>query len=101
MTLRSVLPALTAAVVACLLFAAPPPAAASEDEAAITTRLYPGWNMMGWVGSTTPVANLFADVPSLTRIAVWDAQAQQYRQATRTGTGQELSQIHTRTGVVA
>ena len=93
MTLRSVLPALTAAVVACLLFAAPPPAAASEDEAAITTRLYPGWNMMGWVASTTPVANLFADVPSLTRIAVWDAQAQQYRQATRTGTGQELSQI--------
>ena len=82
-------PALLAALAALLLVAglAPVPANASEgsDETAevetITTVLHPGWNMVGWVGPTTPVSELFDAIPALRTVSTWDAWVGEYRYA--------------------
>ncbi len=55
------------------------------DAASVTTLLHPGWNMVGWPGPPTPVADLFDAIPSLERVALWDAAGQRYRSRARTG----------------
>ena len=60
-------------------------AASSEPDEAdtITTVLYPGWNMVGWVGPSTPTSELFEEIPALRQVSEWDADAQAYRRAVR------------------
>ncbi len=66
----------------------------AQDEAStVTTRLYPGWNMVGWVGKTTPVADLFAAIPELQQVRGWDTEAQRFRRSTRTSTGYRMSRV--------
>ena len=64
---------------------ASPDAATSVDADAMTATLHPGWNMVGWLGPPTPVADLFDAIPSLGRVALWDAAGQRYRSRARTG----------------
>ena len=62
----------------------PPPVTADDETAAdahdstITTTLYPGWNVVGWVGPETPASELFDELPALGRIFAWDAEEQRY-----------------------
>ena len=62
--------------------AAGPRADAAEGET-VTTRLYPGWNMVGWVGPPTPVSEVFDAIPALERVSAWDARAGHYQRASR------------------
>ncbi|MXW25382.1 MAG: hypothetical protein F4Z77_03645 [Dehalococcoidia bacterium] len=86
---------LTVPFLAVLLWAAiaaPAPAEAQEPETeTITTLLYPGWNMVGWVGRPTPVRGIFEEIPELTHIYGWDTEAQRYRRSTPTSTGYRMS----------
>ncbi len=66
----------------------------AQDEApTVTTRLYPGWNMVGWVGKTTAVADLFAAIPELQQVRGWDTEAQRFRRSTRTSTGYGMGRL--------
>ncbi len=66
-------------------------AGAQEPETeTITTLLYPGWNMVGWLGRPTPVGGIFEDIPELTHIYGWDTQDQRYRRSTPTSTGYRM-----------
>ena len=38
------------------------------------TRLEPGVNLVGWVGETTPVSQLFREIPRLEAVWAWDAE---------------------------
>ena len=58
------------------------PATTSETDT-ITTVLYPGWNMAGWVGPSTPTSELFDAIPALRQVSAWDAEAQAYQHAPR------------------
>ena len=49
----------------------------------ITTVLYPGWNLVGWVEPDTPTAKLFEAIPSLRQVSSWDPEVQGYRRAHR------------------
>ena len=78
-------PLLAALAVLLLATAAGSPsrgAAASEPDT-ITTVLYPGWNMIGWLGPSTPTSELFDAIPALRQVSEWDAAAQAYRRAVR------------------
>ena len=83
--LRTLLASLVVVVVVCAAFQ-PSPVTATEEPAddagdgTITTTLYPGWNMVGWVSPETPASELFDDLPALGRIFVWDGEEQRYRQ---------------------
>ena len=61
--------------------------------ATVTTVLYPGWNMVGWVGPDTPLADLFDTVPELVQVLAWDADTGGYRRYTKTSTGQGTSPL--------
>ncbi|MYD65286.1 MAG: carboxypeptidase regulatory-like domain-containing protein [Chloroflexi bacterium] len=80
--------ALALAVVALCAALAAPPAVASEEPAeasqptTITTTLYPGWNMVGWVGPPTAPSALFEGIPMLRQLFVWSTEAQEYQRAT-------------------
>ena len=50
----------------------------AADGSTITTTLYPGWNMVGWVGPETPASELFDELPVLGRIFAWDGEEQRY-----------------------
>ena len=50
----------------------------AADDGTITTTLYPGWNMVGWVGPETPASKLFDELPALGRIFAWDGEEQHY-----------------------
>ena len=97
---RRLRPALLAALAALLLAAglAPVRANASEDSGetseaeTITTILYPGWNMVGWVGPATPTSELFDALPQLRRLSAWDAGAGSYQRAFR-GTYAQLPSL--------
>ena len=84
-------------VLAFLLWAASAPPTLTEaqepESETVTTLLYPGWNMVGWVGRTTQVARIFEDIPELTEIRGWDTRDQRYRRSTRTSTGYRMSQV--------
>ncbi|MXW23948.1 MAG: hypothetical protein F4Z96_04725, partial [Chloroflexi bacterium] len=49
----------------------------------ITTVLYPGWNLVGWVGPDTPTSDLFDAIPALRQVWAWDAEKQAYQLALR------------------
>ena len=81
-------PLLAALAVLLLATAAGSPshvAAASEpgDSETITTVLYPGWNMVGWLGPDIPVTELFDAIPELVRVSAWDTTEQRYQRRTR------------------
>ena len=84
---------LLAALAALVLCAGlgPARAAASDDSAdtsdvtTITTVLHPGWNMVGWVGPTTLVSDLYDSLPALRLVSAWNASMQQYQRLRRTG----------------
>ncbi len=100
MRARNLRPALFVALAALLLAAGLTPvrANASEDSdgapeaETITTVLHPGWNMVGWVGPKTPVADLFDELPALRRISAWDAGEGGYQRAFR-GTYAQLPSL--------
>ena len=50
-----------------------------------TTPLQPGWNLIGWMGPGTTVADLFAAIPALQVVAAWDREAVRYAWARRGG----------------
>ena len=52
------------------------------DDGTITTTLYPGWNMVGWVGPETLASELFHELPELGRIFAWDGEEQRYQRLT-------------------
>ena len=58
------------------------PAGTSEADT-ITTVLYPGWNLVGWVGPSTPTPELFDAIPALRQVSAWDAEEQAYQHAVR------------------
>ena len=60
-----------------------PPGPAADDAATIATELHPGWNLVGWIGPDTPVADLFAEVPALLQVSARDTQAGRYVRALR------------------
>ena len=84
--------------------AASPPdvAASSEPDAAdtITTALYPGWNLVGWLGPGTPTSELFDAIPALRQVSAWDAEAQAYQHVVRRRYG-DLADTHARYGALA
>ena len=61
----------------------PPAAASGTDDETITTTLYPGWNLVGWLGPTTPTSELFDAIPALSQVSAWDAESQAYQHALR------------------
>ena len=60
-----------------------PPGPAADDAATITTELHPGWNLVGWIGADTPVADLFEEIPALELVSARDAHAGHYVRARR------------------
>ena len=62
--------------------AASDPAGTSEGET-ITTVLYPGWNLVGWLGHEALVTDLFDAIPTLQQVSAWDAEDGAYRHAVR------------------
>ena len=59
---------------------------ASADEPAepqTATRLHPGVNLIGWVGETTPVSQLFREIPQLEAVWTWDAEFDEWIVAAR------------------
>ena len=83
-------PSLTALAIALALGAASaaaesPPAPAGDDSETITTELRPGWNLVGWIGPETPVAELLEEIPALEQVSARDALADRYVRARRGG----------------
>ena len=75
-----------ALVVGMVFATAPGRASAESDEApdphTITTTLYPGWNMVAWLGPEAPATDLFEAIPQLARASAWDADNQRYQRRT-------------------
>ncbi|MDE0473729.1 MAG: hypothetical protein OXI50_04170 [Gammaproteobacteria bacterium] len=87
--------AIVAAAVGVGLWASQGSASAQAPAAnAITTELRPGWNVIGWLGSDTTVADLFRAIPALELVAAWDAEAGRYAWGRRDGkTPSSLEQL--------
>ena len=49
------------------------------------TLLSPGLNLVGWIGETMPVSNVFAEIPQLDEIWAWDAELGEWVGATPGG----------------
>ena len=64
------------------------PTAGEPTQETITTTLYPGWNMVGWVGASTPPSEPFDAIPALQQVSAWDASHGRYRHAVRYGGGE-------------
>ena len=64
----------------------PPGDAAAGDSRTISTTLQPGWNLVGWIGPATPVAELFVEIPALAQVSALDAESGRYLRA-RQGNG--------------
>lgn len=95
MRLRAARAIVAAILVALALWAVSTPGTTlAQDEApTVTTRLYPGWNMVGWVGKTAPVTELFEAVPELQQVRGWDTEAQRFRRSTPTSRGYRMGQV--------
>ena len=59
------------AAAALALLAVP---AAAQGPSQTSTRLEPGVNLVGWVGETTPVSQLFREIPRLEAVWAWDSE---------------------------
>ncbi|MYK69245.1 MAG: hypothetical protein F4020_06815, partial [Gammaproteobacteria bacterium] len=78
----------------------PGPASASEpDTARFTTRLHPGWNMVGWIEPDTTTAALFGAMPALDAVYVWDSGERAYRTVQRGSTAGGIDELSTGMGV--
>ncbi len=55
----------------------------SIPPASITTRLQPGWNLVGWTDVEVGIESLFAALPDLQATRAWDAEAQAFRATSR------------------
>ena len=75
--------ALTLLVLASGMAPARMSAASAEapEAGAVTTVLYPGWNLVGWVGADAPTSELFDAIPTLEQVSAWDADDGAYRHA--------------------
>ncbi len=96
MTLRRTLPLLAATLLTLLAIGNPAPTAATEDGTGgetITTRLYPGWNMVGWLSDTTTIAELFETIPELREVVAWDAEEQEFQRSAWTSTEHGLAEL--------
>ena len=69
---RLVLP--FAAALAALLIATGFASAQEPPESRTATRLEPGINLVGWVGESTSVSQLFREIPQLESVWAWDAE---------------------------
>ena len=49
----------------------------------VSTELFPGLNLVGWLEQPTPVAELFAAIPRAEALFVWNAAEQTWRYAAR------------------
>ena len=78
-----VAPAIALALGAASAAAQSPPGPAANGSATITTELHPGWNLVGWIGPDTPVADLFEEIPALQLVSARDAHADRYVRARR------------------
>ena len=58
-------------------------AAGASEADTITTVLYPGWNMVGWVGPTKSTSELFDAIPALRQVSAWDVGDRVYQHAVR------------------
>ena len=76
-------PAIALALGAASAAAQSPPEPAAVGSATITTELHPGWNLVGWIGPDTPVADLFEEIPALELVSARDAHADRYVRAQR------------------
>ena len=70
--LRRMVLSLSAATALALLAAIVP--AAAQGPSQTSTRLEPGVNLVGWVGETTPVSQLFREIPRLEAVWAWDSE---------------------------
>ena len=64
------------------------PTSGEPAEETITSTLYPGWNMVGWVAPDSPVSELFDAIRTLQQVSAWDANHGRYRHAGRYGDGE-------------
>ena len=55
----------------------------ADEPTTITTELHPGWNLIGWIGPETPVADLFEEIAALEQVSALDAQDGSYAAASR------------------
>ena len=60
--------AVVATVASVLLLAVIRPASAAADDETITTTLYSGWNLVGWIHEETPASGVFEQLPELESI---------------------------------
>lgn len=51
----------------------------------VTTHLVPGWNTAGWTEDEADIAALFEAIPQLESAHAWDASAQAFTEASRSG----------------
>lgn len=70
---RSIVSSFLALAVAVTLLLVATSARADEPTGTITTSLYPGDNLVGWIAEEAPVADLFAAVPEIETAWAWDA----------------------------
>ena len=66
--------ALAVAALAALLLTVALASAQEPPESQTATRLEPGLNLVGWVGESTSVSQLFNEIPQLESIWAWDAE---------------------------
>ena len=60
--------AVVATIASLLLLAVIRPASAAADDETITTTLYSGWNLVGWIHEETPASGVFEQLPELESI---------------------------------
>ena len=65
----------------------------------ITTTLYPGLNLIGWLEALTPVGDLFDAIPRAEALFVWDAGAAVWRTASPRVGGHANELTHLRPGM--
>ena len=65
---------LAAATLAALLLTIALASAQEPPESQTATRLEPGLNLVGWVGETASVSQLFDEIPQLESVWAWDAE---------------------------
>ena len=65
---------LAAAALAALLLTIALASAQGPPESQTVTRLEPGLNLVGWVGETASVSQLFNEIPQLESVWAWDAE---------------------------
>ena len=88
MRFRLTFPALACAIVLVLTSTISPAEAVDLPQGeSITTKLHPGWNLVGWLGPEAPAAELFEAIPALKQAYAWNGEEQRYLLAEPASTG--------------